>query len=361
MILATLLGNSAFAQVNVYFEIQNEQIVGSNYEFDIYMNVDLANTYHSRGHVYLVYNQAAFGSNVVLNGNCTYNHLNLLNGIAMSGPIPIGAKYTTINFVDNGNRIVLTWLSNFLFAPASPAAHNLVPLVPTPLYHVSIAIQDPTKPPNLALDLGLMRGQIFYLNNNVIGAELQYSFGQLPAALTAFEAKAIGEKEAIINWATEKEENTSHFALEKKVGEGNFFEVSRIAATGNDASNNQYSYTDNSFMGEQNSYRLKTINVNGDVVYSDEVMVNFSFAPADLIISYPNPTQDDIHLKATAFLEDDYYLQLSNLSGTVLQNKVLKKGNLDMLLSLRDYPAGVYLMKIEGPNGLVSVKRIIKN
>ena len=361
MILAIVFGNSAFAQVNIYFDIQNQQINGPNYEFDIYMYADQSNTFHSRGHVYILYNPAAFGTNVVLNGNCTYNHLSLLNGVAMSGPIPIGAKYSTINFVDNGNRIVLTWLSNFLFAPPSTAAHNEVPTSPTPLYHVSIAIQDGTKAPNIALDLGLMNGQIFYFNNALTGAELQYGFGLLPASLSSFEAQAIGEKEALISWETTEEEHTSHFILEKKVGEGNFFEVSRIEARGDANSGSSYAYTDDSFMGESNYYRLKAVNQNGDVVYSEEVQVNFSFGQADLILSYPNPTKDFIHLKSTALLDDDYYLQLSDLRGNVLQSKVLSRGSVDMSLSLKDYPAGVYLLKIDGPRGLQSVRRIVKN
>jgi hypothetical protein len=360
LIVATLLGNSAIAQTNVYFEIQNEQVVRTNYEFDIYMYADQLNTFHSRGHVYIVYNPAAFGTNVVLNGNCSYNHLTLLDGIAMSGPIPIGAKYSTINFVDNGNRIVLTWLSNFLFAPPSTTAHNLVPMTPTPLYHVTLAIQDPTKSPNLALDLGLMYGQIFYFNNALTGAEIQYSFGQLPATLSSFTAEPIGKKEALIEWTTEGEENTSHYTLEKKIGNGNFFEIATITAQNAGAAESDYAYTDATFMGEENTYRLRSVNINGDVVYSHEVVVNFSFSYSDLIITYPNPTKDNVRVSSTALLEDDYYLELSNLSGVVLQKVVLKKGELDMMLPMQDYPEGVYLMRIDGPNGPVSVKRIVK-
>ncbi len=361
MIAAIFLGNLANAQVNIYFYVQNEQVVGTNYEFDVYMNADQTNTFHSRGHVYLLYNQAAFGNNVVLNGNCTYNHLSLLNGIAMSGPVPIGAKYSTINFVDNGPRIVLTWLSNFLFAPPSSAAHNEVPMTPTPLYHVSIAIQDGTKAPNIQLDLGLMDRQIFYFNSATLGAEIQYSFGQLPASLSAFEAKAIGDKEALIQWATLDETNTSHFILEKKVGNGDFAELARIDAHSHGKAGSDYAFTDASFMGENNYYRLKSVNLNGDVVFSDAIEVNFHFSTADLIISYPNPTTDFLHLKSTALLEDDYYFQLNDISGNVLQRKMLNKGDLDLLIDLRDYPAGVFLLKIEGPYGLQSIRRIVKN
>lgn len=360
MILAALPGNHALAQVNIYFEIQNEQVVGTNYEFDVYMYADQTNTFHSRGHVYIIYNPAAFGTNVVLNGNCTYSHLNLLNGSAVLFGTPLGPKYSTINFVDNGPRIVLTWLSNFLSAPASAAAHNEVPLTPTPLYHVSIAIQNGAQPPNLALDLGLMDRQIFYFNNNVVASELQYSFGQLPAILNSFEAKAIGEKEALIHWTTTEEDNTASFVLEKKVGNGNFVAITRMEAQKNPGSN-AYSYTDNTFMGEQNTYRLKAVNLNGDVAFSDEVVVNFRFAAADLIISYPNPTHGELHLQSTALLEENYYLELSDLSGNLLQRNPLGKGNLNMTLDLNSYPSGVYLMRIEGPNGLLSVKRIIKN
>jgi hypothetical protein len=304
----------ASAQVNIYFSIENEQVVGTNYEFDIYMNGDLAGTYHSRGQVYVYYNTAAFGNDVVANGNCSFTHLTLLNGIAMAGPVPIGPKYTTVNFVDNGNRIVLTWLTNFLFSIPSPFAHNEIPLTPTPLYHVTIAIQDPTQPPSLALDLGLMRNQCFYLT--APGLETPYQDGLLPVQLSSFGAEPIeGSRKALLQWETQAEVDASHFVLEKKVNEGAFLPLARINAQGNSNNRNSYRFEDDSFMGERNAYRLKEVNYNGDFAYSDEVALSFPAPTGTWVEAYPNPAQGRLQLRAVRPLQERVRYELTHLSG----------------------------------------------
>jgi len=360
--MVAFLGSTAFAQINVYFEIRNEQVVGNNYEFDVYMYGDANGTYHSRGHVYIVYNPAAFGSNVVLNGNCSYSHRALLNGQASFMGVPLGVKYSTINFVDNGNRVVITWFTNFITVPPSNLAHNEITTTPQQLYHVSMAIQNPLANPNIQLDLGLMNRQIFYMHPNITGGELQYGFGQLslPTEVKNFTAEELPGRQARISWTAVEDDSVSHYILEKHLGNGLFEEITKFYAIGEVDEEEMYTYTDDSFMGEENYYRIKLVNHSGAIFYSGVIVMRLDFNLDELIVSYPNPVRDLLFLRSRAVLTEDIMVEITDTKGNFKQSLLFSAGLYNSQLDLSSFPGGVYYVKITSESGQQAVKQIVK-
>ncbi len=148
-----------YAQARIGFSLRNLQVVGQNIEFDIYAKADKPNTFHSRGQVYINYNQLVFGDSAVNAGRVTYTHLALLNEMSIVGP-----KYITVNLADNtNNRLGITWQNNLLAFGPSPAAQTEVPTTWTPLYHFVMETINNTVSPNLTLEESLMTGQQFFL------------------------------------------------------------------------------------------------------------------------------------------------------------------------------------------------------
>jgi hypothetical protein len=157
------------------YTIQNQQYTGTPgvdqaFEFDIFLRADSLGSFHSRGQVYINYDQSLFGPSVVTSGQTSFSQLALLNGVAFINGTPLGPKYITINFVDNGDRIVLTWLTNFLFSPPGPVAHTEVPTTFTGLYHLKIDIPLgnqsaalTTLDAGVGLNYSFMTGQTFYM------------------------------------------------------------------------------------------------------------------------------------------------------------------------------------------------------
>lgn len=354
--------SSVWGQVNIYFTIQNEVVNGSFYEFDVYMYADQTGTFHSRGQVYVYYNPDAFGSSVVSNGNATYSHLSLLNGNGIVPPsnVVVGPKYTTLTFVDNGPRVALTWRTNFRAANPSTSAHNEVPTTPTPLYHVRLAIQDGTKPANLALDFGLMVNQQFYLV--APNSETPYTDGVLPVELTNFTGKKLNDQQVNLNWSTASETNNDHFVIEKKIGEeGTYEEIGTVNGAGTTSVPTHYQYLDRSPMGQDNYYRLRQVNLNGGIAYSDEIKISFDLSSLPVVTAFPNPVTSSTTLRVNGSLEGTYAYQVNDLSG-----KMLKRGTIspedrgEVTLDLTDLAEGIYILRWADPNGKVYVDRLAK-
>ncbi len=336
------------SQINVAFQIRNEQVVGGNYEFDVYMVADAAGTFHSRGQLYINFNPLAFGNSPVTNGNVTSTHLALLNEvIPLLGNAP---KYTTVNTVDNGSRIVITWQSLFLGATPSSLAHTEVPITPTPLYHFSVVMANPAINPNLFFSLGLMAGQQYYLSAS--GSELPYGDATLPVELLSFTADKANDHDVSINWATAAERNSDYFILEKQKGQGEFQEIARVDAAGFSDEFRAYSHLDQTGMANVVRYRLRQVDIDGTFSLSNTVELTFDFFDNDKFVLYPNPAKSFSMIKANGPLEGNYTYRLSDLQGRSLMRGVFEQSfSNEMRLDVSRLAAGTYYLTLTSPLG----------
>lgn len=353
--LMLLFCGSAFAQT-VTFEIRNEQKTGNKYAFDVFMKADQNGTYHSRGQVYISYNQDAFGKAVASNGKVNVTPLSLLTETSA-----LGSKYQTVNVADNGTNLALTWQSNFLGIAPTVSAHTAVPTAQTPLYHVEIDMADATQPAKLNFNTRLMKGQQFML----IGSNHEVPYGQsvsLPVKFINFTATRANVHDVQLMWKTTNEFNSDHFVIEKKKNNGTFAELTVVDAQGLTQGINEYAYLDQSGMGNENFYRIKQVDVDGTFQYTDVVMVEMELVKNDRFVAYPSPATTEVTLKATTDkLDADYSFTVSDVNGkTVYSGIMVQNGDNFFTIDVSSYAEGTYNITTVSPEGNAYVNRFIK-
>jgi hypothetical protein len=93
--------------------------------------------------------------------------------------------------------------------------------------------------------------------------------------LEYFQGRSDGE-DIRIEWKTQDEVNLQHFKIERKTPQSSFVDITTIQPKG---SNSYYTYLDQSAYKSDNLlfiYRLKIVDANGQVSYSNEVSVSHS-------------------------------------------------------------------------------------
>ena len=99
-----------------------------------------------------------------------------------------------------------------------------------------------------------------------------------------------------VTWHTKNEQNYTIFTVERSVDQGVTFNP-----IGGFTSSDQgtYSLADNSPFTGLNEYRLKLIDINGTVTYSNIASVDYSPPPVSAIAVYPNPVKTVLNLNIT--------------------------------------------------------------
>ena len=96
LIFALLMSASALvmAQPQLSWRFANYQVInaGAQLQVDVEVKADVAGSFHRDLQIYFDYNTAAFGSDIVLNGNISYTPLILMGDVT---------KYDVVNTADN--------------------------------------------------------------------------------------------------------------------------------------------------------------------------------------------------------------------------------------------------------------------
>lgn len=355
ILVCTLTSQAAFSQIDASFELRNQQRVGSTYSFDVYMKASQTGTFHSRGQVYVYYNTAAFGNAIVAQGGVTITPLTLLNDSIFGSP-----KYTTINIADNGNRVAATWQLVFQSIPASGAILTEVPDTMQALYHFEMDMIDTSKPAGIAFDWNLMSRQQFYILPNTT-AEIEYSVNNLPVTWAYVNAEAQPFGQVDIRWGTETELNNDYFVVERHGGDGFFEAIGQVTGNGRSEIQQTYTFTDvEPFIGRQ-YYRIRQVDIDGTFSFSDAVSVEVSGDDIAQFTLGPVPATDWVHIIALRKSVIAYPYDIFDAQGKQIAQGILSPDQERVSISTQALPAGIYRVRLTGPNqtayGLSFIKK----
>lgn len=179
----------------------------------------------------------------------------------------------------------------------------------------------------------------------------------LPVSLTTFTAKANGNY-ALLQWKTASEQNNKGFEIWRSGDDGKFIKISEVASQNpNTSTPTVYTFTDKSPANGNNYYKLVQIDNDGK---ENELAVrdlSFSLSASSLQL-YPNPTTAN---KVTVNWGNSAVnsIKLIDLNGKLLQTIKPKLASTSAIISLVKYPAGTYLLRVEGDQR-VEVKKVVK-
>jgi hypothetical protein len=131
--------------------------------------------------------------------------------------------------------------------------------------------------------------------------------------------------------------------VERSNGAGVFSEIGRVPAKAQ-ANVNRYNYTDKSpFMGV-NFYRVKAVDRDNKFAYTNTVNLRWSMTN---VVIYPVPARDVVNLVISNTQARDMKVQLFNISGQVLQEKIYQRVQQATIPIYRNsMAAGVYLIRL---------------
>ena len=177
----------------------------------------------------------------------------------------------------------------------------------------------------------------------------------LPVAMTKFTATKANNY-AKLTWQTASEINNKEFAVLRSADGIVFTELGRIAGAGNSNQLKSYTFNDRSPLNGVNYYKLLQYDLDNKVVNLGVQTVSFSLASE--VAVYPNPTANEVQVTLGA--HQYRKAKLYNNTGMLLQTVTIVPVQQTLRISLKSYPKGVYVLKLESDTGNV-VKKVIKN
>ncbi|MCF0075686.1 T9SS type A sorting domain-containing protein [Dyadobacter sp. CY261] len=182
--------------------------------------------------------------------------------------------------------------------------------------------------------------------------------GSLPVTLSHFTAEKSTLNEnhplALLKWRTASETNSDHFDIQRSDDGKQWIEIGSVQASGDKASDTDYSFTDFAPLDGENLYRLKMIDQDRTFTYSRIQSLDFG----SLIVFYPNPVKGRLWIKGIVGDQNGIIdVQVWDTAGRLVQEtKSLPSEGIDMTL----LPTGVYTVRVVNHSGSVTVKKVAK-
>lgn len=120
-----------------------------------------------------------------------------------------------------------------------------------------------------------------------------FPMGPLPVKLLSFTAEHAG-KHHLVKWVTTEEINSSHFEIQRSANAKDFVSIGTVAATGGASSGASYHFTVTEPWQGNNFYRLKIVDQDGSISYSNIVLLK-NEGSIQLSV-YPNPTASLLYI-----------------------------------------------------------------
>ncbi len=159
----------------------------------------------------------------------------------------------------------------------------------------------------------------------------------LPVQLVSFTGKLNADKSATLQWKVSEQEDIDRFIIEEST-DGNSFHQAGVVAKGN---SDMYSFIDISVQAGKNYYRLKIVELSGEITYSNTIMLTLKSGVT--ISVYPNPVTDKLTIQQFGTTKNTTAI-LSDGHGKLLQQVKITGQN--HVINMEGYPAGVYVLKL---------------
>ncbi len=179
----------------------------------------------------------------------------------------------------------------------------------------------------------------------------------LPLKLLSFTASLINEKVAI-NWTTTGEVNTRYFIVQTSNNSTDWNDIATLAAKNNRAAN-QYSVNDILPQNGINYYRIKTVDGDGRVTYSQvqSVQVNSN---KELFSIAPNPAGNHTMLSFDYAIKQASITVFNMLGRVVATKEVNLQGTNTCQIETSQLPSGIYSIRVNSSIG-TCIKKLLIN
>ncbi len=195
--------------------------------------------------------------------------------------------------------------------------------------------------------------------------------GPLPVQLVSFVGTATGTGTVQLSWTTISEINNYGFYVENKIEGADFSEVTGSFTPGHGTTNapQRYSFTDHPLTAGPLSYRLKQVDLDGTIHYTEPIHVSVATGvtehkPAEFALSqnYPNPFNPSTEIRFSVEKTGQTTLDVYNMLGqkvATLFDGVAEAGHNNVVRVNADQLAsGMYFYRLQ--NGMqMAMKKMV--
>jgi asparagine N-glycosylation enzyme membrane subunit Stt3 len=167
----------------------------------------------------------------------------------------------------------------------------------------------------------------------------------LPVKLAGFTAEMTKNNSVVLNWKSSLEHSSARYIVEKSYDGRNFKVIGEVKAAGDTDKPVNYSYTDITYNGAVNYFRLKQTDVDGRFEYSRTVYVSGKNDGAGIKSISSNAFTGEIQLAgidAPELLND--HINVYNTSGQQVACRVTGRSSISIGASA---PSGIYFLRIK--------------
>lgn len=186
----------------------------------------------------------------------------------------------------------------------------------------------------------------------------------LAVEMLSFSGVNMGSKNRL-EWVTASENEMNYFEIQRSADAENFVSIGRMKAM--NSKNIEFTYVFNDDSPEEgiNYYRLKQVDLNGKLEYSEVISIQMGNNERISVKNiYPNPTNGQLNVDIYSETETVLKLTLTDLLGkTIYEKKIETTKGLNVIsISEERVPKGMFFVNITSESeGLSHTRRVIRN
>jgi hypothetical protein len=194
------------------------------------------------------------------------------------------------------------------------------------------------------------------INNQTLSNPVNIVNVALPIQLSSFDAKLLGNSGIILRWTTLSEKNNYGFEIQKSLDANKDYQTvpgSFVKGAGTTIQPRSYSYTVATTDGKSWYYRLKQMDLDGSVSYSEGVLAGASVKaiPTTMALdqNYPNPFNPTTTIDFALPKDQMVTLEVFNILGqrvALLADGFKEAGYYSMPFDARELSSGLYFYRL---------------
>jgi hypothetical protein len=189
------------------------------------------------------------------------------------------------------------------------------------------------------------------------------SFGAiLPIHLLDFSG-TLNNEAVLLQWKTEKEENFSHFNIQRSFDGISFITIGNVIGAGN-SNRNDYTFSDNDLRNRQLLkifYRLQLMDKNGHFTYSKILRFDLKQKATSISI-FPNPAVNSLNLFFFQGKQEMVMISITDMKGVTVkkQTENISSGSISINIDVSTLPPAGYILSVINEKGLALYQKFIK-
>ncbi|MEO7265316.1 MAG: T9SS type A sorting domain-containing protein [Ferruginibacter sp.] len=179
----------------------------------------------------------------------------------------------------------------------------------------------------------------------------RFSIVFMPAAVVpvkfASVAATIQQKNIHVSWKVENETNITRYEVQTSADAGSFTSATQVPVQA--VQNNTYKWLDVNATAGLHYYRIKALENNGSIIYSNTVKINMSTVDNASVNIYPNIIEDNtIAVQISNIEKGNYNVEIFDPSGKLMHKEMLNYtgGAMVVNIAANNFAVGKYQLRI---------------